>query len=265
MDYSGDAHIRVLAAAPALAAAAADRRGRRRRQRDERPHPPWRHGRGPAIGARTSPSPTPSPLASTSDWPSCPAGLRLLTWRSADRYRRPQLANGYRAFLFSGHGDAELSGKETTLGFTGASGGLETVRAEHLAEMLGAHSPSHAGTLETVFLNGCATEQIGAQVHAAGVPYVVCWQTKAHTRAAHLLAATFFKSLASGRGHRKSFEDALSAVKLVTRPGKTASGIPSAVPAYELRDPLEPATNVSGFTPAPVAAGIPVLLCADRE
>lgn len=185
---------------------------------------------------------------------------------TANDLRNELLQHRYKAFLFSGHGDAELSGKQQTLAFTGAAGGLDTVRPEHLAELLGHHSPKHGGTLDVVFLNGCCTEQIGRSVHRAGVTYVVAWRTRAETKAAHLLASTFFGALASGRGHVQAFEDAKSAVKLATRPGKTEAGMPSAVPAYELRDPLEPVKQAdASFTPPPMAAGVPVLFCAEYD
>ena len=38
-------------------------------------------------------------------------------------------------------------------------------------------------------------------VRDAGVPFVVCWATKAEDSAARLFARSFFSSLASGRGH----------------------------------------------------------------
>lgn len=155
---------------------------------------------------------------------------------SAGDLRNELLAHRYKAFLFSGHGDAELEGSDNkTLGFTSPTGGLDTVRAEHLAELLGAHSPSKHGCLETVFINGCMTEQIGRQVRDAGVPYVICWQTKAHDRAARVLASTFFASLSAGRAHFQAFDDARTAVKLATRPGRTFNGMPSSVPTFELR------------------------------
>ena len=61
------------------------------------------------------------------------------------------------ALLRAGHGDAELGGEgagSKTLGFTSPSGGLETVRPQHLAELLGGNSSQRGGSLATVFLNG---------------------------------------------------------------------------------------------------------------
>ena len=198
---------------------------------------------------------------------------------SAEELRHELLRHRYRAFLFAGHGDAELGPGggaswekplTRTLGFTSPSGGLETVRPEHLAELLGAHSPRSSGCLTTVFLNGCRTEEMGRRVRAAGVPHVVCWRTKAHNAAARTLASSFFSSLAAGRGHAQAFEDAKSAVLLVTRPGRLANGVPSSVPAYELRDPFAQTASEAtlavhqevppDFSPPPMAAGIPILL-----
>ena len=76
----------------------------------------------------------------------------------------------------------------------------------------------------------------------------------------------------AGRGHAQAFDDAKSAVRLLTRPGRLASGVPSSVPAYELRDPFAPpdvsrpngreadAQPAPAFTPQPVAAGVPILI-----
>ena len=95
-----------------------------------------------------------------------------------------------------------------------------------LAEMLGAHAPCNGGRLELVFLNGCCSELLGravralnrplaprptpsrapdaptstctpVQVHAAGVPVVVCWSTLAENSAARIFAMTFFKTSAT--------------------------------------------------------------------
>lgn len=122
-----------------------------------------------------------------------------------------------------------------------------------------------------MLFTGCQTELIGRAIRDAGVPCVVCWRTKAHNAAARLLAQSFFGSLARGRPYAQAFEDARSAVRLATRPGRLANGVASMVPAYELCDPLESSdgrvmaeakqVETGGFTPAPMAAGIPLLLC----
>lgn len=242
---------------------------------------------------------------------------------SASDLRSELLRQPYTHFLFAGHGDADLgpaaarpstagastSGTGKTLGFTSPSGELETVTPETLADVLGAHGSlrGSGGSLCTVVLNGCETENIGRRVCAAGVPYVLCWRTKAENRAARSLATSFFASLAAGRGHEQAFEDAKSAVRCMTRPGRLASGVASSVPAFELRDPSGPAPTNSdapmravgsaeldlhavgasggggmdggaatarngapvvrrGFSPAPMAAGIPMLLvCAPED
>jgi hypothetical protein len=174
----------------------------------------------------------------------------------------PSLRRRYRSFLFTGHGDAQLEGLTPTLGFTGLDGGLEAVHADSLAELLGSHSPRvTGGTLELVFLNGCYTEDTGRKVHAAGVPHVVCWQTRVHDKAARLLASSFFSALSSSRSYAQAFEHAISALKLATRPGKLADGIPSSVPIFEIRDPVLPPRAETNFSPPPVATGVPLLLC----
>ena len=211
---------------------------------------------------------------------------------SATDLRNELLRHSYSHFLFAGHGDAELgpsgashaphaSSSTKTLGFTSPSGGLETVTPETLADVLGAHGSFRGrGSLCTVVLNGCETESIGLRVRDAGVPYVLCWRTKAENTAARTLATSFFASLGAGRGHEQAFDDAKAAVRCMTRPGRLASGVPSSVPAYELRDPFgrapteDPAAGAAtardgetavrrGFSPTPMAAGVPLLLCPD--
>ena len=124
--------------------------------------------------------------------------------------------------------------------------------------MLGRHSPPSGGLLELVFLNGCKGLELGRDVQDAGVPTVVCWETKAHDGAALIFSKAFFDSVARGRTYAKSFDDAKDAVLMPTRPGKLANGLAADVPMYELRAPNTPAAAQTN--PPPMAAGVPVLL-----
>ena len=146
------------------------------------------------------------------------------------------LSKPTRRFLFIGHGDAALDG-ERTLGFTSKTGSLKTVSPETLASLLGAHSTKSGGRLDFVFLNGCETLELGRAVGHAGVPTVVCLETKVKDDAAQIFSTAFFLSVAKCRTYPEAFEDAKQAVLLTTRPGKLANGIPAEVPKYVLTDP----------------------------
>jgi len=93
-----------------------------------------------------------------------------------------QLLTPTRRFLFIGHADAQsrVPGEQDqrTLGFTDA-GKVRMAANGDLAAMFGISSClGGAGMLELVFLNGCRSDVLGREVHAAGVPNVVCWQTR---------------------------------------------------------------------------------------
>ena len=133
--------------------------------------------------------------------------------------------------------------------------------------MLGSHSTRHPhGTLELVFLNGCRTRAMGEAVRRAGVPVVVCWESKVLDIAARLFSRAFFEMLAGGASARHAFDDARRAVLLCTRDWR---GKRMATPVYELCDPeASPAPGVApplvngGRTPSgKLAVGLPVLLC----
>ena len=119
-------------------------------------------------------------------------------------------------------------------------------------------TPSHGGCLELVVLNGCCSEPLGRAAHDAGVPSVVCWETKVEDSAARIFTLAFFTALEDGRSTADAFAAAKTAVGFVTHPGQIA-GLATLVPKYELRRPGTP-TAMSSVSPAPMAAGIPVLI-----
>ena len=153
--------------------------------------------------------------------------------------------------------------------------------------------------LELVFLNGCSSEALGRAVHQqAGVPWVVCWRTPCNDEAARFFSVKFFQAL-NRATYRDAFEQAKSAVQLHTRPGRLASGVSAHVPKFVLRDPsgrLPPNRDIdttafdvsdsdaqagapdaddakatpphgrpTEATPAPIAAGVPLLLYDGSE
>ena len=205
---------------------------------------------------------------------------------SAQDLRNELMRHPYEHFLFAGHGDAQLGLPTASSGAVGgppAARSASPRRAE--ASRSSARSTWPRSSVATRRASAASSRRSFStaarrsrwdRVRAAGVPYVVCWRTKAENGAARLFATSFFSSLAAGRGHVLSFEDAKSAVLVVTRPGQLANGLPSSVPSYELRDPFPPPMSPrsaaaaaqgcgDGFKPRPMAAGIPVLLCAEME
>jgi len=189
---------------------------------------------------------------------TCQGMVEVRNGGTADALRQQLLAVPTRTFLFSGHANAtNTSGYGFTLGFTKDGGGLELVDNSVVAGMLGRASVVHGGLLELVFLNGCCSEGLGQAVRAAGVATVVCWRTQVEDHAARIFSKAFFEARRAGRGIAHAFEDAKAAVLTVTQPGQS-DGLSTDVPVYEIREQGTPTRSVT--TPAPVAAGIPVLL-----
>lgn len=197
---------------------------------------------------------------------SCAVQAAIFAGGTAKDLRRQLLTFPTRRFLFSGHANAAL-GSAKTLGFTSEDGTLAAVQPADLAAVLGAHAPRNGGCLELVFLNGCHSKALGAAVHAAGVPYVVCWSTLAENSAARVFAATFFEVSAQGLDYMRCFEEARAELTLITRRGRLADGTIGEVPKYRLCDPESkpPRDRADGFSPAPFAAGVPKLFCRGEQ
>ena len=179
---------------------------------------------------------------------------------------RTLLERPTRRWLFAGHADASSPGGDTslpkTLGFTLPDGGLEVVPPEDLAAILRLATPSHGGCLELVVLNGCCSEPLGRAAHNAGVPTVVCWETRVWDPAARIFTRAFFTALENGRSAADAFDDAKTAVRFETCPGHIPGPdgpIPAMVPKYELRGRGTP-TAMTSVYPTPWPAGIPVLI-----
>ena len=191
---------------------------------------------------------------------------------TAQDLRELLLNNPTKRFVFIGHGDLRMEGRELTLGFADAAGGLCAVRPEALANILGTHAPS---PLEFVFLNGCCTAALGRACVAAGVPNVLCWQTRVHNGAARQFSRAFFEAVcAMGGDYVRAFEAAKQALAVDTRPGANADGIACDVPRFRFGDPDEPMASPSSpgeagrkavprSWPRPMTVGIPLLLHAE--
>ena len=211
---------------------------------------------------------------------------------TAERLRQILVNMRPRCFLFAGHADTKLNG-ERTLAFTDDRGGLCVAQPSALSSMLHDVRQGCPDALELVFLNGCCSEVLGRAVHEdAGVPWVVCWRTPCNDEAARLFSVKFFQALGRA-GYRDAFRQAKSAVELYTHPGRLANGVPANVPKFFFRDPAgrlpapprhrdidTAALDVSDgivnsnapnehtmavATPAPIAAGLPLLLYTGGE
>ncbi|KAJ8598735.1 hypothetical protein CTAYLR_010674 [Chrysophaeum taylorii] len=192
-----------------------------------------------------------------------------------------------RRFLFIGHTDAPLGDptsdlealrmarhlfKDRTLGFVTKDGHLAAARPHDLALLLGRHGADKGGSLDLVFLNGCKSEGLACAVRDAGVPFVVCWRTRAHDGAARLFSKAFFDALVHLNNKRqqrldkriahyvRAFREAIDTIRFQTRQGQLANGVSAQVPLYEIRDPSAAHPHNGGGSasrPPPLAAGIP--------
>ena len=181
---------------------------------------------------------------------TCQGVVEIKNGGTAQELRQQLLAVPTRRFLFTGHADAsDPSGAGHTLGFTKPGGGLELVNRADIASVMGRHGTTALSgvRLELVFLNGCCSEELGRAAIAAGIPTVVCWRTLAWDPAARLFARTFFQAIARGGGvgYRRAFEEAVSALRLVTHVNPAAAHQP-AIPAYQLCGPASSQGTHSG-------------------
>ena len=162
----------------------------------------------------------------------------------------------FRYFLFAGHASPE------TLHFTTSNGQFESPPCGKLAIRNALHEMS------VVMLSACYSLEVGKCLQAAGVPVVVCWQTKVQDAAAYLFAREFFRVLqerlptpdANVEQCERAFAAAKVSVESRTRRVLNSDGRVGDEPYYVLKDPEEklPA-DVSTHT---YAAGVPCLLRA---
>ena len=163
--------------------------------------------------------------------------------------------NKTRRFLFIGHGDAVVA-EGNTLAFCDAAGHVELSNPEALAKMLG--KTRKGNQLELVFLNGCKTRVLGDLVRKAGVPNVVCWETRVRSDAAKIFSTAFFKEMRDTEkmhDYRGAFEAARLKVIAELEPG-FYNKIVARKQAFDLIDPDE----ASSASAPRKGAGIPVLM-----
>ena len=164
-----------------------------------------------------------------------------------------------RRFHFIGHGNI-LVGTSRLMGFTSpGSDELHVATPGNLVGIFQAHKP------HLVLLNACSTEStFGRQLHEHGIDVVICWRTKVFDEAACVFAKTFHRLCAEGWSERAAFDSAAHAVTLVTRRGtRNSDAMTLQVQKFELRDPSVPPDDGLGYTPLPIHAGIPIMICAE--
>jgi hypothetical protein len=190
----------------------------------------------------------------------CAAAIRR--GGTAADLQRCLIERATRRFLFIGHADTAGVSDQRTLCFTSEGGGVKTCCNHDLAAMFGAASPAAGGGLELVFLNGCRSAELGRAVHAAGVPFVVCWRSRTADDAARRFSVSFFNAYRYHNDYRRAFQQAK--LEVATLPKKSACRLPK----YALTDPDAPAADVAHLPPSrrpSIPAGVPVLLCAGAD
>ena len=179
--------------------------------------------------------------------------------------RRRELIDGegcFQTLLFCGHGnvpatDADDGSACDALGFTDThTGQLAPIPPATIGSLLGRHG------LNLVVLNACSTLEHARLVHAAGVPYVICWATKCHSAACEALSEVIFQSRVRGRSVEDSFADACHALLAATSEAFsptercTAAGplqgtrlpLATLVSTYSLSDPDRPRHLTTGWS-----------------
>ena len=205
-------------------------------------------------------SPTVSPLYNVDDEASdvsCQMAAAIKRAGTAQDLRKLLSEKPTRRFLFIGHGDANFDGKYT-LGFADSTGQLEVLAPETLRSVISVHAPPN-GDLQLVFLNGCKTKALAEACHDAGIPTCVGWATRVETSAARLFSREFFRSIKNGASYSHAFQEAENELRVKTRPGKNGD-MNANVSMYTLADPDAPVACSSFISPAPIRAGVPILL-----
>ena len=182
-----------------------------------------------------------------------------------------------KRFLFCGHADApyDVDGiRMRTLALNSPNGNAPAiVDPVWFSKMLGAIR--RRGNLELVFINGCESLGLGHAVIQAGVPHVVCWESKTADEAARAFSVGFFEAVQQSMSqcgnpdYDGAFVLAKNNVLNIKRPGRMANGTKSDVSTYEFRAPKlqtvegkvrDVSVSKETYTQKPWAAGLPVIL-----
>jgi hypothetical protein len=89
------------------------------------------------------------------------------------------------------------------------------------------------GLLECVFLNVCASEEVGARLRALGARWVVCWRGRVPDAAALAFACEFYECLNTAgreRDYRYAFESARMTCCLLGAPPLAWRCVPRTCP-----------------------------------
>jgi len=139
-----------------------------------------------------------------------------------------------RIFIFGGHA------RRGTLALTDIFGRFALSSGAAIARTVGLHATSRGGHLTLVILNACNTLEIGRQLVAEGVAYVVVWRTRVETAAAAVFVVALCRALSLGYDITTAFNMAKAVTALTN----------------DLCDPDAP-RQAPGMRQA---AGVPVLL-----
>ena len=199
-----------------------------------------------------------SSVAAATSWAD---KVEILWGGTVDDLRKKLLAKRVKRFLFCGHGDAMWPDGNgvNALGTTLPGGHLELISPHAIVKLL-----TEQSSLELVFINGCCSEAFGRQLHAKGIPTVVCWRSRVHDEAAKAFSKEFFRQIARSRTPCEAFQDAWNKVVSITRPASGhVAGVGARVSKFEMIAPGQPSTSPA--QPRPIAAGIPLLLDAHQD
>ena len=196
-------------------------------------------------------------------------GLAELVWLKDGSWRSLQRAlrkGPWHIFHFIGHGHYNTDIEQGELAFESETGGLETIDADRLANLLADHHP-----LALALLNACEGGQanradifssIAAILIRRGLPAVLAMQYAITDRAAIELTRVFYESLADNLPVDAAVSEARKAIGL-SASGSLEWGVPVLYlrsndgKLFDLQEPLhvrpDPPSTVEGEKPKPPA------------
>ena len=116
----------------------------------------------------------------------------------------------------------------------GDSGNPQVINNDEFGSLFAVASGS-SSHIECIFLNACSTYELGMLLREYGVPYIVCWKTKADDECCMKLAEHFYKCLQANPGcYGQAFQNACARTslqleltgKVLAQPDKGGVGIP---------------------------------------
>ena len=136
------------------------------------------------------------------------------------------------------HGDAPLSGEFVPLLPLLSSDGRTTgFQAQSIAWWVALITGLVAKGLRYVYLGGCCTDRLGSALHRAGVPVVVCFESKCETFAVKIFGTAFAQAINTGITPAEAYVAAHVKVLGETELGVLDDGTASQVQKYEFVAP----------------------------